>query len=125
MESPASIQRTLSPEAVEVTRFPPRPIVRGVCVLGLETGQTLRQRTLWRPLEWRMDALPFVDIPFQLLVVLSFTLLSLFCPSLENRAIKIQTYRAPLRVSEVDQKVRAVSPFFPSLSVLCQLRRAL
>ena len=54
--------------------------------LALEMGQTLHQPALWRPLEWRTDTLPFVDIPFQLLVVFSFTLLSLFCPSLENRA---------------------------------------
>jgi hypothetical protein len=54
--------------------------------LASETGQTLRQRAPWRPLEWRTDALPFIDIPFQLLVVFSFILLSLFCPSLENRA---------------------------------------
>jgi len=54
--------------------------------LASETGQTLGQRVPWCPLEWRTDALPFVDIPFQLLVVFSFTSLSLFCPSLENRA---------------------------------------
>ena len=52
----------------------------------------LRQRALWCPLEWRMDTLPFVDIPFQLLVVFSFISLSLFCPRLETRAYK---YSAP------------------------------
>jgi hypothetical protein len=60
--------------------------VRDGRALGSETGQTLRQRVPRRPLEWRTDALPFVDIPFHLLVVFSFTSLSLFCPSLENRA---------------------------------------
>ena len=60
--------------------------VRGVRALGSEMGQTLRQHAPWHPLEWRTDALPFVDNPFHLLVVFSFTSLSLFCLSLENRA---------------------------------------
>jgi len=34
-------------------------------VLGSETGLTLRQRTPWRSLEWRMDTLPFIDNPFR------------------------------------------------------------
>ena len=56
--------------------------------MGSETGQTLHQHVPWCPLEWRTDALPFIDIPFQLLVVFSFISLSLFCPRLETRAYK-------------------------------------
>jgi hypothetical protein len=45
-------------------------VVRGH-VLGSETGQTLRQRA--RGVPWNGEQpLPFIDIPFQLLVVLSF-----------------------------------------------------
>jgi hypothetical protein len=46
--------------------------IRGVYMLGSEMGQTLYQHILWHPLEWRIGTLPFIDIPFQLLVVFSF-----------------------------------------------------
>ena len=91
--------------------------------MGLEMGQTLRQRALWRPLEWRTNTLPFIDIPFQLFVVLSFISLSLFCPRLETHAYKYMHW-APRKGSDVDQDVRAVSSFSPLLSVLRQLQRA-
>ena len=92
-------------------------------MLGSETGQTLRQHTPWHPLEWRMNTLPFVDIPFQLFVVLSFISLSLFCPRLETHAYKYMHW-APRKGSDTDQDVRTVSSFSPLLSVLRQLQCA-
>jgi hypothetical protein len=91
-------------------------VVRGVCMLGSETGQMLHQHVPWCPLKWRMDALPFVDIPFQLLVVFSFISLSLFCPRLETHAYK---YSAPGSSKEEQSRPgHSCSVLFPPLFIL-------
>jgi len=61
-------------------------ICKGSTHVGLGNGPDASSARAVVSLEWRTDTLPFVDIPFHLLVVFSFTSLSLFCPSLENRA---------------------------------------